>query len=115
MSNSFYALVLAGGSGTRFWPLSRKVRPKQLLCLFNENTLLEETIFRLSGVIPAENILILTNQEQEDAVQKCSSVDVPAAGFALRPLVPGWLGSRYSPPGLPRIAGKSSLQVMYFR
>jgi mannose-1-phosphate guanylyltransferase len=70
MSNSFYALVLAGGSGTRFWPLSRKVRPKQLLSLFNENTLLEETILRLSGVIPAENILVLTNQEQEDAVRK---------------------------------------------
>jgi mannose-1-phosphate guanylyltransferase len=70
MSNSFYALVLAGGSGTRFWPLSRKVRPKQLLTLFNENTLLEETILRLSGVIPPENILILTNEEQEDAVRK---------------------------------------------
>ena len=70
MSNSFYALVLAGGSGTRFWPLSRKVRPKQLLSLFNENTLLEETILRLSGVIPAENILILTNEEQEEAVRK---------------------------------------------
>jgi mannose-1-phosphate guanylyltransferase len=70
MSNSFYALVLAGGSGTRFWPLSRKVRPKQLLSLFNEHTLLEETILRLSGVIPPENILILTNEEQEDAVRK---------------------------------------------
>ena len=70
MSNSFYALVLAGGSGTRFWPLSRKTKPKQLLALFNENTLLEETILRLSGLIPPENILILTNQEQEDAVRK---------------------------------------------
>src|ERR1700733_3258535 len=106
MSNSFYALVLAGGSGTRFWPLSRKVRPKQLLCLFNENTLLEETIFRLSGVIPAENILILTNQEQEDAVRNLLPAHPQKNIFALRPLVPGWLGSRYSPPGLPRIAGK---------
>jgi mannose-1-phosphate guanylyltransferase len=70
MSNSFYALVLAGGSGTRFWPLSRKVRPKQLLSLFNENTLLEETILRLAGLIPPENILILTNEEQEEAVRK---------------------------------------------
>jgi len=38
MSNNFYALVLAGGSGTRFWPLSRREKPKQLLALFNENT-----------------------------------------------------------------------------
>jgi len=70
MSNSFYALVLAGGSGTRFWPLSRKVKPKQLLSLFNEHSLLEETILRLQGLIPAENILILTNEEQEEAVRK---------------------------------------------
>ncbi|HTD14676.1 MAG TPA: mannose-1-phosphate guanylyltransferase [Chthoniobacterales bacterium] len=70
MSNNFYALVLAGGSGTRFWPLSRREKPKQLLALFNENTLLEETVLRLSGLVPPENILILTNQEQEDAVRK---------------------------------------------
>ena len=70
MSNSFYALVLAGGSGTRFWPLSRKNKPKQLLSLFNGRTLLEETILRLQGLVPAENILILTNEEQEAAVRK---------------------------------------------
>src|ERR1700726_939077 len=70
MSNSFYALVLAGGSGTRFWPLSRRVKPKQLLTLFNEQSLLEETVTRLAGLIPVENILILTNQEQEEAVRK---------------------------------------------
>ena len=70
MSNSFYALVLAGGSGTRFWPLSRKTTPKQLLRLFNESTLLEETLYRLEGLIPRENILILTNEEQEQAVRQ---------------------------------------------
>ena len=51
MSNPFYALVLAGGSGTRFWPLSRKSTPKQLLRLFNDGTLLEETLQRLEGLI----------------------------------------------------------------
>ncbi len=70
MSNSFYALVLAGGSGTRFWPLSRKSTPKQLLRLFNESTLLEETLHRLEGLLPPENILILTNEEQEQAVRE---------------------------------------------
>jgi mannose-1-phosphate guanylyltransferase len=70
MSNSFYALVLAGGSGTRFWPLSRKTTPKQLLRLFNDSTLLEETLLRLEGLIPPENILILTNEEQEQAVRE---------------------------------------------
>ena len=70
MSNSFYALVLAGGSGERFWPLSRRATPKQFLRLFSDRSLLEETVRRLDGLIPAENILILTNQEQEAAIRK---------------------------------------------
>jgi molybdopterin-guanine dinucleotide biosynthesis protein A len=47
-----YALILAGGSGTRFWPLSRNARPKQLLDLFGNGTLLEQTIRRLDGLVP---------------------------------------------------------------
>ena len=70
MSNSFYALVLAGGSGERFWPLSRKATPKQLLRLFSSQSLLEETVHRLDGLVPLENILILTNQEQEAAIRR---------------------------------------------
>ncbi|MBV8352523.1 MAG: mannose-1-phosphate guanylyltransferase [Verrucomicrobia bacterium] len=70
MSNSFYALVLAGGSGERFWPLSRKATPKQLLRLFSSQSLLEETVHRLDGLVPLENILVLTNQEQEAAVRR---------------------------------------------
>lgn len=70
MSNSFYALVLAGGSGERFWPLSRKATPKQLLRLFSSQSLLEETVYRLDGLVPPENILVLTNQEQEAAIRQ---------------------------------------------
>jgi mannose-1-phosphate guanylyltransferase len=70
MSNSFYALILAGGSGERFWPLSRKATPKQLLRLFDSTTLLEETVTRLDGLIPPERILILTNKDQEATVRK---------------------------------------------
>jgi mannose-1-phosphate guanylyltransferase len=69
MSNPIYALILAGGSGERFWPLSRRNRPKQLLRLVSERTLLEETVARLEGFVPAERILILTNIEQEKAVR----------------------------------------------
>ena len=53
--SSTYALILAGGSGTRFWPLSRNARPKQLLNLFGDVTLLEQTIARLQA-IPATEI-----------------------------------------------------------
>ncbi|MDP3851150.1 MAG: mannose-1-phosphate guanylyltransferase [Luteolibacter sp.] len=65
-----YALILAGGSGTRFWPLSRNVRPKQLLDLFGRGTLLEQTVRRLEGLVPCENILILTNEKQVAAVRE---------------------------------------------
>lgn len=69
MANSIYALILAGGSGERFWPLSRRNRPKQLLRLVSARTLLEETVTRLEGLVPPERTLILTNIEQEKAVR----------------------------------------------
>ena len=72
--SSTYALILAGGSGTRFWPLSRNARPKQLLDLFGGATLLEQTIARLDGLVPPENILILTNDLQEAAVREIASM-----------------------------------------
>ena len=67
--NPLYVLILAGGSGERFWPLSRRARPKQLLSLFSKETLLEATLRRLDGLVPAEQILILTNADQEAGVR----------------------------------------------
>ncbi|MGI8604114.1 MAG: mannose-1-phosphate guanylyltransferase [Verrucomicrobiales bacterium] len=69
MLDDTYALILAGGSGTRFWPLSRNTTPKQLLRLFDDTTLLEQSIARLDGLIPRQNIIILTNWEQEAQVR----------------------------------------------
>src|SRR2546430_8560109 len=70
MPNSLYALILAGGSGERFWPLSRRARPKQLLRLVAKQTLLEQAVARLEGLIPPERLLILTNVDQEAAVRE---------------------------------------------
>ena len=70
MPNPMYALILAGGSGERFWPLSRKSRPKQLLRLVSNKTLLEDTVARLKGLVPRDRILILVNVDQEAAVRK---------------------------------------------
>jgi len=81
-SSNQYALILAGGSGTRFWPLSRNARPKQLLNLFGHATLLNQTISRLEGLIPKENILILTNSLQEQAVREVASELPPENIFA---------------------------------
>ena len=79
-----YALILAGGSGTRFWPLSRNAKPKQLLDLFGTGTLLEQTIRRLDGLVPLENILILTNSLQVDAVREIASM-LPAGNIFAEP------------------------------
>lgn len=79
-----YALILAGGSGTRFWPLSRNSKPKQLLDLFGTGTLLEQTIRRLEGLVPFENILILTNDLQVDAVRTIATM-LPAENIFAEP------------------------------
>ncbi len=79
---STYALILAGGSGTRFWPLSRNSKPKQLLDLFGDGTLLGQTIQRLDGLVPRENILILTNALQVDAVRAVATMLPPENVFA---------------------------------
>ena len=79
---SSYAMILAGGSGTRFWPLSRNAKPKQLLNLLGSTTLLNQTLERLEGLVPRENILILTNALQEETVRELASSLPPENIFA---------------------------------
>ena len=63
-----YVVIMAGGSGTRLWPLSRKGRPKQLLALFEGRSLLRLAYERLAGVVPAENILVCTGRAYAEDV-----------------------------------------------
>ncbi len=103
MSNPIYALILAGGSGERFWPVSRRSRPKQLLRLVSEKTLLEETVERLEDLISPERILVLTNVEQEAPVRKLLA-SLPHENIIAEPdkrdtaaavaLGTGWIASR---------------------
>jgi mannose-1-phosphate guanylyltransferase len=83
-SMSLFVLVLAGGSGERFWPLSRRARPKQLLSLFGKESLLEATLRRLEGLVPPERILILTNAEQEKGVRELAP-QLPAENIVAEP------------------------------
>ena len=62
-----YAVILAGGRGERFWPLSTSARPKQLLSLVGERTLLGMAVDRLDGLIPVERVLVLTNADLVEA------------------------------------------------
>lgn len=64
------AYIMAGGSGERFWPLSTPEKPKQLLSLFSEHSMIRETVERILPIIPAERIFIGTNIKQAEAVAK---------------------------------------------
>lgn len=66
-----YAVILAGGSGTRFWPLSRRKRPKQLLRLLGRNTLLEDSVARIRSAIPAERTYVFTNSLLRSEITRC--------------------------------------------
>jgi mannose-1-phosphate guanylyltransferase/mannose-6-phosphate isomerase len=63
-----FAVIMAGGSGTRFWPLSREKMPKQLLKIGGEDTLICQTVGRMLPLVRVENILIVTNQSLADTI-----------------------------------------------
>ncbi|HZQ09883.1 MAG TPA: mannose-1-phosphate guanylyltransferase [Anaerolineae bacterium] len=75
---NFYAVILAGGSGTRLWPRSRQQRPKQLLDLMSERTLLQETYGRIRSLVPVQNIFIITNRAHVEEIHT-QLPDVPKA------------------------------------
>jgi mannose-1-phosphate guanylyltransferase len=60
---NFYPIILAGGRGTRFWPLSRKRRAKQLLALDGKQTMIQQTVSRLLPLAPARRFWVITNQD----------------------------------------------------
>lgn len=70
MSTDLYALVMAGGRGTRFWPVSRRCRPKQCVSLTGDRTLLQATIDRLAPLIPPERVLVLTGPDMAPLVRE---------------------------------------------
>lgn len=63
-----YALILAGGKGTRLYPLSRSNNPKQFLKVFNEDSFLTNTVKRIEPLVNTENIFVVTNKEYIDKI-----------------------------------------------
>lgn len=80
-----HAVIMAGGSGTRLWPLSRRLRPKQLLRLFEGASLLQLARRRLDGVFPSQNIWVVTSAHYIDQVAE-QLPDVPRANLIGEPM-----------------------------
>jgi len=79
-----YALIMAGGGGTRLWPLSRKGRPKQMLPLVEDRTMFQISVERLAPLLPPENILVVTGRDQVEQLSS-STPQIPAENFIIEP------------------------------
>lgn len=84
MQEHDYAVIMAGGGGTRLWPISRKDRPKQLLPLLGGETLFQGTVARLQDLFPVERLLVVTVAEQAAEMQR-QVPEIPAGNYLLEP------------------------------
>ena len=88
MIEHYYAVIMAGGGGTRLWPLSRQQKPKQMLTLFDDRSLFQTSVQRLDGAFPPERIFVVTVQEQVQALQ-AQCPEIPEQNYIIEPLPRG--------------------------
>jgi mannose-1-phosphate guanylyltransferase len=79
-----YAVIMAGGGGTRLWPVSRKDRPKQLLPLVGDETLLQGTVARLKGLFDDDHIFVVTVSGQADEIRR-QVPEIPPTNYLIEP------------------------------
>ncbi len=79
-----YAVIMAGGGGTRLWPISRRKHPKHILPLLGERTLFQSTLDRLEGFIPPERTLVVTAADQAEKLKK-QAPQLPSENFLIEP------------------------------
>lgn len=85
-NNDFYVVILAGGSGTRFWPSSRSALPKQFLSLVGNKTMLQETLSRVQSKVSGDQIYIVSNKRFAKIIEKqTKAFKVPKANILLEP------------------------------
>src|SRR4030042_7090034 len=65
-----FAVLMAGGGGTRFWPRSRAKNPKQVLDILNHETMIQATFMRMKGLVDSSHIYLVTNQDQQEIISK---------------------------------------------
>lgn len=90
-NSNFYPVILAGGRGTRFWPLSRKRRAKQLLALDGNRTMIQQTVARLLPLAPAKRFWIITNEDSKREIAR----QIPRLGK--RQIIPEPVGRNTAP------------------
>src|SRR5258708_19591136 len=82
--NHTYALIMAGGGGTRLWPLSRQDRPKQVLPLTEDRTMFQVTVERVKDLLPPERGFVVTGRDLAAPLQEIAP-DIPRENFIIDP------------------------------
>jgi mannose-1-phosphate guanylyltransferase len=96
-----YAVVMAGGGGTRLWPVSRRHRPKQALQILGDQSLFQATVERLRPMISPERILVVTVQDQADLL-RAQAQEIPTENFLIEP----------SPRGTASVIGLAAVELI---
>jgi len=88
MNENDYVVIMAGGGGTRLWPLSRQNKPKQMLHLLGDRSFFQMAVDRLNGLIPPDRILVVTTADQAEGLRG-QAPEIPVENFILEPMPRG--------------------------
>lgn len=85
LNKHLFAVILAGGGGTRLWPRSTTAKPKQFLRLLSDKTMLQETYYRIKSIVPADRVFVITNQRYKSMVHE-DLPDIPTENVFAEPI-----------------------------
>ena len=112
MSQEVFCVIMAGGRGERFWPYSRKARPKQMLNLLGGAPLLEQTVLRLQGFVSEKNIFIITNGAYVEQIRALCS-QLPPENVIGEPCVRDTAPCMALAAGVVKAAARTADPVMF--